>query len=210
MPNKREIVLVGGGGHALSCLDVIESTNEFFVVGVLDVSPTSLPIPYLGKDEMAIDLIRNKPNLLFINTVGQVRFATSRRRIYDFYTSIGAKWATVVSPSAYISPHALVGEGSIVLHGSIVNAGAEIGKQCIINTRAIVEHGVSVGDFCHISTNTVVNGDVQIGSDSFIGSCATLLQGVRVTDHVLIGANSTVIHSISEEGIYVGQPVRKI
>lgn len=210
MLNRKEIVLVGGGGHALSCLDVIEATNQFNVVGVLDMLPTNLPIPYLGKDEMAVELIKNKPNLLFINTVGQVKFTTSRRRIHTLYTSIGVKWATVISPLAYVSPYALIGEGSIVMHGAIVNAGAEIGKQCIVNTRAIVEHGVSVGDFCHVSTNATINGDALIGSDTLIGSNATIIQGIRITDHVLIGANSTALQSIHEEGIYVGNPLRKI
>jgi sugar O-acyltransferase (sialic acid O-acetyltransferase NeuD family) len=210
MPNKKEIVLVGGGGHALACLDVIEATNEYHVVGVLDMSPTNLPVPYLGKDEIAPHLIQNKPHLLFINTVGQVRFTTSRRRIHDFYTSIGVQWATVISPLAYVSPHALIGEGSIIMHGAIVNAGAEIGNQCIINTRAIIEHGVSVGDFCHVSTNAVINGDSILGSDTLVGSSATLIQGVRVTDFVVIGANSTVVKSINEEGIYVGSPIRKM
>ncbi|MFN3589117.1 MAG: acetyltransferase [Spirosomataceae bacterium] len=210
MLNKKEIVLVGGGGHALACLDVIEATNQFSVVGVLDMAPTNLPIPYLGKDEMAVALIQNKPHLLFINTVGQVKFTTSRRRLYDFYASIGVKWATVISPLAYVSPHALIGEGSIVMHGAFVNAGAEIGKQCIVNTRAIVEHGVSVGDFCHISTNAVVNGDTLIGSDTLVGSSATIIQGVRIPEHVVIGANSTVVQSVYEEGIYVGNPIRKI
>ena len=45
------------------------------------------------------------------------------------------------------------------MHQSFVNAGAEIGKHCIINTKANIEHGVMVEDFCHISTGAIVNGD---------------------------------------------------
>ena len=32
----RKIILIGGGGHALSCIDVIEHEKKFKIVGIVD------------------------------------------------------------------------------------------------------------------------------------------------------------------------------
>ena len=55
-------------------------------------------------------------------------------------------------------------------HGVIVNAGAEIGSHCILNTRSLIEHDVSIDSFCHISTGALINGGVTIGQGSFVGA----------------------------------------
>ena len=35
--NTKEILLVGGGGHCISSIDVIESTNEYRIGGIIDI-----------------------------------------------------------------------------------------------------------------------------------------------------------------------------
>ncbi len=35
--NKKQIILIGDGGHCKSCIEVIESTNEFSIAGVIDI-----------------------------------------------------------------------------------------------------------------------------------------------------------------------------
>ena len=35
----NKIVLVGGGGHARSCIDVIEMENKFSIAGIVDKDP---------------------------------------------------------------------------------------------------------------------------------------------------------------------------
>ena len=73
-----------------------------------------------------------------------------------------------ISPSANVSKHAKIEEGSIVMHGANINASATIGKNCIINTSALVEHDVVIEDHCHISTASVVNGGSRICKNTFI------------------------------------------
>ena len=33
---KIKLALIGGGGHAVSCIDVIEKTNKYKIVGLVD------------------------------------------------------------------------------------------------------------------------------------------------------------------------------
>ena len=100
--------------------------------------------------------------------------------------------ATIISPLAYVSKHAAIGEGSIIMNGAVVNAKSIIGKNCIINTKSNVEHGVSIGDFCHISTCAVINGDSLIGKGSFIGSNATISNGISIKKNSIISAGKFI------------------
>ena len=63
------------------------------------------------------------------------------------------------------------------MHGAVVNAGAVVGRNCIINSQSLMEHDATIGDHCHVATAAVVNGGVRIGAGTFIGSKACIRQG---------------------------------
>ena len=87
------------------------------------------------------------------------------------------------------------------MHGAIVNAGAQIGNNCIVNSQALLEHGVEVHDHCHISTGALINGDVTIGKGSFIGSGATIKESVRVGNNVVVGAGQVVLRDVPDGAV---------
>ena len=35
---KKKLILIGAGGHALSCIDVIEAEKKFKIIGLVDNS----------------------------------------------------------------------------------------------------------------------------------------------------------------------------
>ncbi len=189
---KKNVYLVGGGGHCRSCVDVIESTTEWQVKGIFDkqkiASENLFNYPYLG-DDTQIDNYINSENY-FLVTVGQIKSAEPRKRLYNLLKNKGANIATVVSAQSYISKYAILDEGVIVMHGALVNAGARIGVNCIINTKALIEHDVQVGNHCHISTASCVNGDVEIADDVFIGSNAVIREAISVPSQAIVAAGS--------------------
>ena len=87
----------------------------------------------------------------------------------------------------------MLGQGCTVGHGVIVNASAEVGDHCILNSRSLIEHDVKVGEHCHISTGVILNGGVRIGSGSFIGSGAILREGLNLPEHTVIGAGKRIM-----------------
>lgn len=208
MPDS--IILIGGGGHCKACIDVIETTQHT-IGGILDKDPAQknlLNYPVIGTDEEIEKLIAKGHH--FLITIGQVKSAAPRTRLYDKITGFKGKLATIVAASALLSKHASAGKGTIIMHQSIVNAGSTIGNNCIINNKSLVEHDCNIGDHVHISTAAIINGDCRIGKKVFIGSNSVLVQGVRIADEVIIGAGSVVVNDISEKGIYAGNPARKI
>jgi sugar O-acyltransferase (sialic acid O-acetyltransferase NeuD family) len=207
-----DILLVGGGGHCISCIDVIESTRQYSIVGVLDPkgpnSPRVAGYPVIGSDDDAASLLPS--SRLALITVGQMASALTRKNVFARMAAAGAVFPVIVASTAYCSPHCEVGEGTIVMHRAVVNAAAKIGVNCIINSACLLEHGAVVGSHCHISTAAIVNGDCVIGDEVFIGSNATLFNGVKVASGAAIGGGSVVTRSITEPGTYVGNPARRI
>ena len=203
---NKPLILIGGGGHCKSVIDAAESAG-FTILGILDqpekVGQEILGYKIIGTDD---DIPAYVDKAEFVITVGQIKTSSVRCKIAEIIEQAGGKLATIVASDAYVSKYAKVGEGSVVMHKAFVNAGAVIGKNCIINTMANIEHDAKIGDFCHISTGTIVNGDCKVGERCFIGSQSVLANGITVGDDIIIGAGSLVRKSISEKGIYSGNP----
>jgi sugar O-acyltransferase (sialic acid O-acetyltransferase NeuD family) len=209
---KKSLILIGGGGHCKSCIDIVENTGEWNIKGILDtklsIGEFVLDYPVIGNDDDLLKLI-NDDNY-FLITVGQIKSAGIRKRLYIDLKKKLAKIATVISPFATVSKHAIIGEGTVVHHHSIINANATIGDNSIINTAANVEHDTRIGNNTHISTGCIINGSVIIGNECFIGSGCIIANNVKITDKVIIGAGSLVIRNISAHGTYVGSPIKRI
>lgn len=205
-----KLILVGGGGHCKSCIDVIEQEGKYTIVGILDL-PEKKGERILDYEIIGSDNDYEKYYLSgceFLVTVGQIKTATIRKKIFEKLNTIDAKFAVVVSPRAYVSKHAIIEKGTIVMHNAFVNAGAKIGVNCILNSGCNVEHDVVIGDCSHISTGVFVNGDCKIGNEVFIGSNTTISSQVNVGNNVIVGAGSLVIKNIESNRTVVGVPTK--
>lgn len=208
---RKNIILIGGGGHCISCIDVLESTGDYYIKGILDL-PSEL-----GKKVLDYEVIGSdddyekfsKMGYCFLITTGQIKSADLRKRIFDQLNAINAEIVTVIASTAKVSKYALIAKGTIVMHHCFVNANVRIGENCIINTASVLEHDVVVSNHCHISTKSIINGDCVIGSETFIGSNSCISNGVKICDHVLIGAGSLVLQDIKHSGTYFGNPLVK-
>ena len=203
----KTIVLLGGGGHCRSCIDVIEAEQKFSIFGViqptLDSNLEVMGYPILGTDDdLASILAQHKTAFV---TVGQIKSNDVRKSLYDRLRALGAELPVIISPVARCAPSASVEDGTILMHGSLVNANAYVGVNCIINSQALIEHDAYVSHHCHISTGARVNGGVYIGEGTFVGSGAILKEGIRVGCGVVIGAGQTVLKDVTDGMIVRGR-----
>lgn len=189
---KKELILIGGGGHCCACIDVIEQEAKYHIHGILDlpekIGEELLGYPLIGTDVDIPSYIEK--NFAFIITAGHLGNTTLRDQLWHTLESHQAEIVSIVSPRAYVSKHAKIGIGTIVMHDALVNANASVGNNCIINTKALIEHDALIADHVHISTAAVINGGVQVNSGAFIGSHATSKQGVVIPEKSFIKAGS--------------------
>jgi len=211
MTDKR-IILIGGGGHCRSAIDVIEADGSFKIAGIVDL-PEKVGEQVLGyfilADESALPALV-KEHRHFVVTVGHIRDCRTRRRLFELVKMEGGVLPVICSPTARVSPHARIGDGTVVFHQAVVNSLAEIGENCIINTGAVIEHDAVIEDHVHVSTGAVVNGACRVRSGSFIGSQAVLAEGVTVGRGNLIGAGAVVLKDTDPESLWAGNPARRI
>jgi sugar O-acyltransferase (sialic acid O-acetyltransferase NeuD family) len=207
----KKLLLVGGGGHCRSCIDVIEAEGRFEIIGILDVKEKAggsvFGYPVVGTDE-DIPQLKDKTEAFFI-TIGQNTGAALRREKYRMLSEYG-KLPVIVSPFARCSAHAEVQEGSIVMHRAMINAGAVVGCNCIINSGALIEHDAVIGGHCHVSTLAAVNGSCSIGEGCFIGSGAVVNNNISICSGAVVASGAVIIKNITEPAVYAGVPARKV
>lgn len=177
--NKPGLLLIGGGGHCHSVIDVIEQEGRYQIVGIVDnaenLGKQVLGYPAIATDEQLPELYGKCQHAIV--TVGQIKTNALRVRLYQQLKKIGYQLPVIVSPLAYVSKHAQVGEGTVVMHHALVNANAIVGRNCIINSKSLIEHDAHIHDHCHIATASVINGGVVVEANTFVGSNATSVQG---------------------------------
>lgn len=206
--NKESIILVGGGGHAKACIDVILATDKYNIIGYFDIKESldaKFGIPYLGPDSEINQYISKAS---FLITVGQINDPSIRIKLFNKLKALNAQLPVIISPFAYVSKFAIIGEGTIVMHGAIIQFNTEIGANCIINDKALIEHDAKVGKNCHVSTGAILNGDVVVMDNVFIGSGSVLKNGISISNNVIVGSGSNVVNDILDNNIVFGNPAK--
>ncbi len=201
-----ELILVGGGGHCRSCIDVVEQENRFSIAGIIDIPEKKhqkvLGYTIIASDDGLSELILRYSQ--FLICVGQIKTNSVRKKLFQKILTVGGQFPTIASPFAYVSRYADVGQGTIIMHHALLNAGVIVGQNCIINSKALLEHDVRVGDNSHISTGAVLNGGVTVGPDSFIGSGSIIRENVSLGAHTFVGCGMTVLRDLPDNNC-IGQ-----
>lgn len=192
---KKKLVLIGGGGHCRSCIDVIESEGKYCIERIVDLAENQGKSVVGSHQINAIDddisqLVQS--NHWFLITIGQIKTPNLRLKYFDYLSSLNAKLATIVSPLAHVSDYAELGAGTIVMHHALVNAGARIGQNCIINSKALIEHDSIIENHCHISTASVINGGTIVKQKTFFGSNAMAKEYIEIKQESIIKGGSAV------------------
>lgn len=203
---KKKIVLIGAGGHARSCIEVIEQLDEFVISGLVglpdEVGTEKYGYEVIGSDS---DLPSIRKNIEYaVIAVGQILSSQIRIKLFEMIQNAGFTLPTIISKFAQVSPQVIIGEGTILMNNVIINSGSNIGKNCIINTRALLEHDVIVGDHTHISTSVIINGSTRIGRETFIGSGSIIRNGITIGDNCMVGMGTVVLKNLADHTRKIG------
>ncbi|MEA3383836.1 MAG: acetyltransferase [Campylobacterota bacterium] len=186
---KKEILLIGGGGHCKAVIDVIEQEGKYKIAGIIDkkelIGQKVLNYNIIGCDDDLQSLLSLYKYAIV--TIGQIKSPNLRIKLFNKLKKTGYTLPTIISPIAYVSKHAKIEEGSIIMHHALINASTSIGKNCIINTKALIEHDCIIEDNCHISTASIINGGVVVKKGTFIGSNSTSKEYIEIDQFVKAG-----------------------
>ena len=143
---NANLIVVGAGGHARSCIDTIEQEGKYVIGGLVglveEVGSKQFDYEVLTADSGLAQLAKRFRYALI--AVGQIHSPELRIRLYNQYLAAGFIFPTIISSSAYVSPHSTVGAGTIVMNGAVINAGAVVGRNCIINSSFLLWRLLSI------------------------------------------------------------------
>ncbi len=206
----KKLLIWGAGDQGLVTLDCALATGGYASVNFLCLKGKERrQIPgYVVYDE------DEKPLAGLIAAYDEVIVATGSNAVREEKAArllaLGARQATLVHPSAVVSPSAQIAQGSAVLAGAVVNPNARIGAGCIVNTRAIVEHDCVIGDYANICPGVSMAGHVSIGRKAYLGIGCTVIDGIVIGEEAVVGAGAVVIRDVPAGEVVAGVPARRL
>jgi sugar O-acyltransferase (sialic acid O-acetyltransferase NeuD family) len=214
---SKPILIVGAGGFGREVFWLISEINscnhEWDVLGFLDDDKNALDnfenYPAIIGTINDYDVINNRYNgtVFIINAIGD---PDTRKKTVCSLNNVGAKWATLIHPTASIGTNSTIKEGSILTRNSIVTCDAKIGCHVHINIFSSCDHDTTIGDFCTISPKVDVQGGAQLGEGVFLGGSAVVLPKARVGDWSRVGALSLVLRNVKPKTTVFGVPAKDI
>lgn len=194
---ENDLVIVGIGGHAGMCIDILRQESKYEIVGFVDDNVTNderYGLKYLGNLRVIEEFAKNGlcHVVLGIGFVGNLK---KREKVYNYLTSF-VNVPTIIHKRAIVEPSAKIDEGCQIMAGAIIGSNVLIGKNCIINSGVIVSHDSIISDGSHLTPGSTLAGHVKIGKRVTVGMCATVYIGLEISDDIIIMNGKSVIDSI--------------
>ena len=203
---SKRLAILGAGGHARVVADAAEAAG-WTVPGLFDreAPPGDHPWPLLGDAEALFARAAEFDGAVVALGDNDLRL--------EWTLKLGARGlplATVIHPTAWVSPRARLGGGTVILALAGVGTGARLGRAVIVNTGASVDHDCALGDGVHVSPGARLAGGVTVGERSWIGLGAVVREGLALGEAVRVGAGAAVVEPVESGQTVVGVPARPI
>ena len=168
-------VLIGAGGHAKVVHEIAMQRNINFD-GFIDSAVSNFKELKKCNETQIF-------KFYFLGIGGVlVRQLENRHSLYVIYKQKGACPLKLLSPQAFVSESAVVGDGTLVAHNAVIQTGATVGENVIIEHDAIIEDG------CHIAPGAIILGGARVGSMSIVGAGAVVFPGQEVPTKTLVSS----------------------
>ena len=204
---NRNLLIIGASGHGKVVADIAIQMDKWDSIAFLDDNDqlnSVMGLKILGSTK---DIFKYVDEYDIFVGIGNNEI---REKIYEQLNELGVSIPTLIHPSAVISEHVEIDEGTVVMAGAIINCCTNIGKGCIINTSSTVDHDCVLEDFVHVSPGVHLAGSVIVGEGSWLGIASIVSNNLEIAKKCIIGAGAVVVNDLIESGTYVGVPVSMV
>ena len=137
-----------------------------------------------------------------VNGIRKARYLQAKARGYTL--------ASYVSSRASVWPDLVVGDNVLIYEHAIIQPFARVGSNCIIRSGAHVSHHCQVADHVFVSAEVAMASACHIGEQAILGVGCVLRDGLRVAERSFVGAGAVAVADTEADGVYVGNPARKL
>lgn len=206
----KDVVILGSKGFAKDILWTLEDNKDagepWNILGFIDLDASEEPVPgyqVIGDDEWLLSY--HHP----ISAICGLGAPALRRRVMEKYKGNSyVSFPSLVSCTAQVSRHAVIGEGCVICPGVRIAPNVHLGNFVSVNLNCTIGHDAVLRDFIMVNPGANISGNVLIGSDCEIGTGARIIQGKQIGPKSIIGAGSVIIRDIPGNCTVVGNPGR--
>ncbi len=196
----KNIILLGGGGHAKVVANALLSNKKYNILGYIDKKNNGKlleKIKYLGNDNKLQEIYTKGTQLAFC-AIGSIGDYSIRKNAIEKAKKIGFNFINAKHPTSIISQNVILGEGIYIGPNVIINPETQIGNYCILNTGCIIEHDCEIGEYVHISLGTIIGGGVIIENGSHVGLGSKVIQNIKIGKNAFVCAGAVVVNDIED------------
>ena len=205
------IIIVGAGGFSRDIYYWANDTfsiDDYIIKGFLSYNQKELDghntkVGIIGND----DNYKIEKNDRFIIAIGDIDI---RKRAINRLKKRGAKFISLIHPTALIIPIAKIGEGVVICPYCLVGDNVQLDDFVMMNIYSSCGHDVQVGKYCTLSPYVALNGFVKLENEVFVGTHATVIPYKKVGFQAKISANSVVMRNVSSKCMVFGVPGKNI
>ena len=206
-----DIIIIGAGGFGrevyLWAKDSF-SKDQYKITGFLDDNPK-----ILDNYDMDVGIIGNlnsyeiKNQDRFLFAIGDIDV---KKRLIIKMKKRGAKFLTLVHPTAIMANTTKIGEGVIICPFCLVSDNVLLEDFVMMNVYSSCGHDAKVGRYSILSPYATLNGFVILEDEVFLGTHTTVIPYKRVGYKSKISANSVVMRDVATNKIVFGVPGKAI
>ena len=213
MYDPHKLVIFGCAGHAKVIVDIIESNNNFELIGFIDrFTPEKtiiLNYKVIGEELSLPELMKKYKFNKGVIGIGD-NFVRSKVASFVHKIAPDFQFVNCIHNSARLSKHCKLGVGNVVMPGVSINASSIISDHCILNTNSSLDHDSNMESFSSIAPNSAVGGNCFIGKYSYVGIGSAIFQGVSIDENCIIGGGSILKKNSLPNSTYYGIPAKRI
>ena len=206
------LIVVGAGGFGREALpyirDAIALDPAITIKGFLDDKLEAFngkldDLPMIGR----IRDYRIESQDRFIVTIGNPE---ARADVTRSLEKRGAKFFTLIHPTANIASTAKVGTGCIIYPFCGVGNQANVGEHVVMTWYSSVAHDTVLEPFSMLSAYSTLNGGAVLEEGAFLGTHAVVNPLVRIGAWSRVAAGSVVYKSVGPRLLAMGNPARAL
>ena len=204
----EQLLIFPFNGNGLEALDCIKQQYEF--IGFIDDTKEKQGKTSFGNPVFTREIIKQKSGSKILAVPGSPASYKERSEIIKNLNIDVERFATVIHPSATVSPFAKMGYNVLIMAGVVITGNAVIGNHVCILPNSVVHHDVEIGDYSLIGSSVVIAGYSKIGQKCYIGSSSSIINNITIGNGTLVGMASNVIRSFPENSKVAGNPAKKL
>lgn len=212
---SKKILIFPFGGNAQEAfwtiLDINKNKQEWDVIGFIDDN-----LEHKGKNLMGVSVLGGRevmgqhPEAFVIAVPGNPDEYLKREQIIEGLKLDKKRFATIIHPTAVVSPDAVIGANTLLMAHVVVSRGVSVGEHCIVLPNTVISHHSVVGDYCCLGSNVSVSGSVKVGTNCYIGSGTSIRDKITIGEKSLVGLGSNVIEDVAQGVVVAGNPAKLI